>query len=65
MVLPKAGLTQYDWADRSKSAFVMLLSSNAKNPHLRQYPNIAGHGSETRSNRQKNKTYTTFNNLSV
>ena len=34
MVLPKAGLTQYDWADRSKSAFVMLLSSNAKNPHF-------------------------------
>ncbi len=38
-VLPKAGVTQYYWADRGNSTFVILLNGSAENPRLRQYPN--------------------------
>lgn len=30
-VLPKSGLTQYYWANKSKSTFVILLSGSAGN----------------------------------
>jgi hypothetical protein len=39
MVLPKAGMTQYYWADGSYSTLVILLKGSAEIPRLRQYPN--------------------------
>ena len=38
-VLPKAGLTFFDWTFVQGSTFVLRLNFCAKNPRLRQYPN--------------------------
>lgn len=37
MVLPKAGLTQYFWANGSNVKFLILFNGSAENPRLRQY----------------------------
>lgn len=38
MVLPKAGLSGFDWAFVQGSLFVLRLNFCTKNPRLRQYP---------------------------